>query len=148
MIQSKIEAFIRPTVEALGYELWGLEYLPQGKHAMLRVYIDKPEGILIEDCELISHQISALLDVEDPIAANYRLEVSSPGLPRPLFYAEQYARYLGQEVQFKLSKPVNGQRKWTGMLESIQGDNVVFKVGNTTITVLLSTILKAYLIAK
>jgi ribosome maturation factor RimP len=89
MIKDELEHLLAPTINDMGYELWGCEYLPQGKHSLLRIYIDKTDGISIDDCQEVSHQISALLDVEDPIPGNYSLEVSSPGIPRPLFNSWQ-----------------------------------------------------------
>lgn len=118
-MKTELETLITPVVKDLGYELWGYEYLTQGKYSLLRIYIDKAEGIGVEDCERVSREISAMLDVEDPISGNYNLEISSPGMPRPLFYLWQYQRYLGQPVQLKLSKPVNGQKKWTGVLKDV-----------------------------
>ena len=148
MIQSKLDALIKPTIDSLGYELWGCEYLPQGRYALLRVYIDRAQGISLEDCECVSHQISALLDVDDPIASNYSLEVSSPGVPRPLFYPAQYARYCGHELQLKLYKAVSGQRKWTGELVSATENDVTFTVGQQQVVVPFSNILKAYVTSK
>ena len=87
-IREKLYEIITPVVEGLEYELVGIEYLPQGKHSLLRVYIDQEAGIALEDCSKVSHQISAVMDVEDPISSNYNLEVSSPGLERPLFVEE------------------------------------------------------------
>lgn len=111
MIKNDIESLLYPIVSELGYQLWACEYLPQGKHSLLRVYIDRPEGIGLSDCELVSKQVSALLDVEDPIPGNYSLEVSSPGIPRPLFHKEHYLMYVGHEVYVKLRKAIDGKRK-------------------------------------
>jgi ribosome maturation factor RimP len=145
MIKDDIEHLLRPTIESMGYELWGCEYLAQGKHSLLRVYIDKDDGIGIDDCEQVSRQVSALLDVEDPISGNYSLEVSSPGIPRPMFYNEQYQRYLGQEVHIKLFKPVTGQRKFTGTIVSANETTLVLDVNGTQQEFLFSNIVKANL---
>jgi len=94
---------IRPTVEALDVDLWGVEHLIQGKYSVVRVFIDKADvGISIEDCERVSRQISGILDVEDPIAGEYSLEVSSPGMDRPLFNIEQFEQYIGSEAMVRL----------------------------------------------
>ena len=92
---SVLTELIEPVIKAMGYHLWGIEYLGQGKHSVLRVYLDKAGGVNIEDCALASRQISSLLDVEDPIKSEYTLEVSSPGLDRMLFSLEQFQEYAG-----------------------------------------------------
>lgn len=145
MMQDELLELLSPTVTSMGYELWGCEYLSQGKHSLLRIYIDKPDGIGIEDCQEVSKQISALLDVNDPIPGNYSLEVSSPGIPRPLFYSEQYERYIGQEVQLKTFKPVNGKRKTSGIIISVTDNTVVLDINNTHQELLFSNIVKANL---
>src|SRR5215204_4709808 len=128
MKQDELEQLFTPTVSAMGYDLWGCEYLPQGKHSLLRIYIDKPEGIGIEDCQEVSKQISALLDVEDPIPGNYSLEVSSPGVPRPLFKREQYEYFIGQPVQLKTFKSVQGKRKLVGIIVSVSESSVILDI--------------------
>jgi len=121
----KVRQLLEPVVEGLGYEFVGAEYLPQGKHSLLRLYIDHPEtGISVDDCERVSRQVSSVLDVEDPISGHYTLEVSSPGLDRPLFTPEQVGRYVGQEIKLLLSRPVNSRRKMTVELKGIK-DNIL-----------------------
>ena len=119
-----ITELIGTTVQALGLELWGVELLQQGRYSLLRVYIEREEGVTIEDCEKVSRQVSALLDVEDPIAGEYTLEVSSPGVDRPLFSVEQYAKYVGSEVNLKLRRAVDGRRKFKGQIIKVSGDIV------------------------
>lgn len=145
MIQSEIEQLIQPTVESMGYDLWGCEYLAQGKHSLLRIYIDKADGIGVEDCEKISRQVSAILDVEDPIPGNYSLEVSSPGIPRPLFRTSQYERYIGLDVQIKLFKPVDSKRKFVGTIVSVDEDTLVLSIEHVQQDFLFSNIVKANL---
>jgi len=145
MMQDELEQLLGPTVNDMGYELWGCEYLSQGKHSLLRIYIDKADGIGIEDCQEVSHQISALLDVEDPIPGNYSLEVSSPGIPRPLFSSWQYQRYIGQEVQVKTFKPVGGKRKILGTIVSASEGSLLLKINNEDQELLFSNIVKANL---
>ena len=145
MIQTEIEQLIQPTVESMGYDLWGCEYLAQGKHSLLRIYIDKSEGIGVEDCEQVSRQVSALLDVDDPIPGNYSLEVSSPGIPRPLFRSTQYQRYIGLEVQVKLFKPVSAKRKFIGTIESADENTLVLLIEGKQQDFLFSNIVKANL---
>lgn len=98
----QLQAIVAPVIEALGYECWGIEFLSQGKHSLLRIYIDHADGIFIEDCEKVSRQVSGVLDVEDPISNEYTLEVSSPGMDRPLFTLEQFAAHAGEQVKIKL----------------------------------------------
>ncbi|AMO70262.1 ribosome maturation protein RimP [gamma proteobacterium BDW918] len=121
----KIEELIRPGVEALGYELWGLDHQSQGRHTLLRVYIDSENGIGVDDCAKVSHQISGVLDVEDPIAGEYNLEVSSPGMDRPLYTLEQYAQYIGSDISVRLRIPFEGRRKFLGRLTGIEDGDVV-----------------------
>lgn len=145
MIKSDIQELLEPVVTESGYQLWGCEYLSQGKHSLLRIYIDKEGGIGITDCEIVSRQISAILDVEDPIQGNYSLEVSSPGIPRPLFYKEHYQQYVGHSVQLKLYKPINGSRKLVAIIQSVNETAVILKTESEDIEVQFSQIVKANL---
>jgi len=127
--QSELEELLAPVVESLGCELWGLEYFAQGKRSMLRVYIEKrPDGVLIEDCERVSRQVSSVLDVEDPITSEYTLEVSSPGMDRPLFKLDQYGDYFGETVAIKLRTAFEGRKKFKGVLKGIENDEIVLEV--------------------
>jgi len=145
MIKDDIQQLLLPVVTELGYQLWGCEYLAQGKHSLLRIYIDKEDGIGIADCELVSKQIGALLDVEDPIQGNYSLEISSPGIPRPLFFKEHYECYINKPVQMKLYKPLNGSRKIAGIIDSVNDNGVILQVGDERQEVQFSQIVKANL---
>lgn len=137
---------IEPIVEGLGYECVGIEYNPHPKNGLLRVYIDKKEGILVEDCSKVSHQISGMLDVEDPIVDNYQLEVSSPGADRPFFKLSQFEQFVGSTVTIKLFKPINKQRKLTGMIEKISGNAVVLSLAGQSVDVPFQAISKARLV--
>ncbi len=138
-----IQALIEPVVAALGYELIGVEYLPQGKHSLLRVYIDSEEGVSVDDCERVSHQVSGILDVEDPIHGRYTLEVSSPGLDRPLFTGAQYERFAGSTVRIRLKTLTGGRRKYTGMLMGFRDGNVVLREDSEEVLIPLERIEKA-----
>lgn len=118
---------LEPAVAALGCELVGVEYHPSGKHSLLRVYIDKPEGVTVDDCSAVSYQVSGLLDVEDPIPGQYTLEVSSPGLDRPLFLARDFERFAGQQVKLRTRFPVDGQRNFRGVLRGLHEQQVVIE---------------------
>lgn len=130
-MSSKLEqlhALLAPVVEALGYQCWGIEFLSQGRHSLLRVYIDHSDGILVDDCEKVSRQLSGVLDVEDPISSDYTLEVSSPGLDRPLFTLEQYVANVGEQVKIKLRSPFEGRRNFQGLLRGVEEQDVVVLV--------------------
>lgn len=127
----RLEQLIEPAVVALGYELVGVEYLSQGRHSVLRVFIDRTEGITLEDCERVSHQVSGILEVEDPIQGQYTLEVSSPGLERPLFKPAHFERFTGSDVQLRLRVPVEGRRKFKGRIVGLRDDSVVLDVDGT-----------------
>lgn len=134
---------LRPTVQALDLDLWGVEYLTRGRSALLRLYIDGPEGITIDDCERVSRQVSAVLDVEDPLPGEYTLEVSSPGLDRPLFYFEQFGQFLGEVVNLRLRGPLNGRRKFKGVLEKADAGIIAMTVDNEQIEIPYDQIEKA-----
>ena len=145
---TQISAQLAPTVEALGLELVGVEYLPAPGSALLRLYIDVPEAdaaggrlVGIEDCESVSREVSAQLDVEDPITSHYTLEVSSPGIDRPLFTAAQFARFAGEEAKLTLRLPQDGRRRLQGRIAGVEGDVVqmdVEGVGGQRVTVNVS----------
>jgi len=126
--QRLLDEMIRPVVEGLGFEFWGMEFVSQGKHSVLRVFIDSENGIMLEDCEVVSRQVSGVMDVEDPIAGEYALEVSSPGMDRPLYTLDQFGRYAGHKVSLRLRMPFDGRRKFEGVLKGIEGSDVVIVV--------------------
>ena len=128
---SDLESLLAPVVASQGCELWGLEYSMQGRRGLLRLYIDTPSGVSLEDCERISRQVSAVLDVEDPIASAYTLEVSSPGLDRPLYTPAQFARYVGHRVAVRLRVPYEGRRRFQGVLNGLEDGDVVLQVDDT-----------------
>lgn len=125
--EDQIESLLAPAVEALGCELWGLEYLAQGKRARLRVYIERPEGVTVDDCERVSREISDLLDVEDVIAASYTLEVSSPGLDRILFKHAHYLANLGAMVDVRLNFPFEGRKHIVGRLTGFEDGEAIVR---------------------
>ena len=120
----RIQRLLEPTVTGLGYELLGVELQGRGTGSVLRLYIDGPEGVTLDDCERVSRQVSAVLDVEDPIRGSFTLEVSSPGLERPLFAPAHFERFAGERVTVKLDVPVDGHRSVTGTLQGCR-DGVV-----------------------
>ena len=124
----QITDMLRSTVEALGFDLWGVEYLSQGRHSVVRVYIDGPDGVTVDDCAAVSEQVSSVLDVEDPVTGEYTLEVSSPGVDRLLFRPEQYPGYVGEIIELRLRSAFEGRRKFTGVLKGLEGQDVVIQV--------------------
>lgn len=116
---------IEPIVEGLGYECVGIEYNPHPLHGMLRIFIDAEGGILLEDCSKVSHQLSGVLDVEDPIQGNYQLEISSPGEDRPFFKLSQFQRFIGSTVTINLYKAIDNRRKITGIISGVEGEDVL-----------------------
>lgn len=149
---SQIANLLAPTVQALGLELLGVEYLPAPGSAMLRVYIDVLEAeratrtVDIDDCEAVSREVSAQLDVEDPISGNYTLEVSSPGIERPLFKAEQFARFIGEETKVVLKVPQDGRRRLTARIVSVDAGRILFDADGIDIDVAHDNIEKAKLV--
>ena len=142
----QLKDLLAPVVEAMGYEFWGLEYL-QGKGAILRIFIDLEDGISVDDCAAVSHQISGVLDVEDPIPGEYNLEVSSPGMERPLFTLAQWQRYIGERAQVRLLSPVAGKRRFTAEIAGVENEELLLKVEGDTLTVPFAQVDRANLVA-
>lgn len=118
--EERVAELCRPLVESMGYEWVGVKYHHNTRNAILRIYVDKPEGgIGIDDIVEVTEQINPLLDVEDPISAEYTLEVSSPGLDRPLFELAHFAQFVGAQVKLTTRRAVAGQRKFTGVIEAV-----------------------------
>jgi len=142
-----IWSIIEPVVEGMGYELVDIEFKPHSTDGLLRVYIDREGGIQLEDCSAVSSQISSVLDVEDPVPGQYNLEISSPGLDRPLRKAADFERFAGETVKIKLSVPtLEGQRNFTGELKGVQGDEVILEMDGETHYLSLGSIDKARLV--
>ncbi|MEA2120030.1 ribosome maturation factor RimP [Halovibrio sp. HP20-50] len=123
-----LHALIEPIVASMGFELWGIDHLSQGKNSRLVIYIERESGVSVEDCADISRQVSAVMDVEDPIAGEYRLEVSSPGMARPLYSLDQFTRFQGHHVALKLRTAFDGRRKYQGLLVGVEGDEVLLQM--------------------
>ena len=111
-----VDKLLTPIIESLGFVVWGIEMLRGGKALTLRIYIDTDQGVTIEDCATVSHEISGILEVEDPINSDYHLEVSSPGLDRKIFYPDQYALFIGERLKLLLNQPIDGRKKYEGEL--------------------------------
>jgi len=145
-LEEKIAQLVRPTVESLGFELWGCEYIPAGKHSTLRLFIESDAGVTVDDCGRVSRQISALMDVEDPIASAYLLEVSSPGMDRLLFTPEQFKAYEGEMVQVRTSSPVMGRKRFKGVMSQVSEKDIVVEVDGEAYELAFDLIDKANLV--
>ncbi len=126
--ESLLNELLGPVVESMGYTFWGLEYISQGKDTVLRVFIDHENGITVDDCAAVSRQISSVMDVEDPISQVYNLEVSSPGMDRPVFTLEQYASLAGNIIDVRLRMAFDGRRKFKGQLIGVEQEDIVLRV--------------------
>ncbi len=125
-IVEKVTVLVEPVINDIGYELLGIEYISSYSKNILRLYIDSVKGISVNDCELASKQVSSILDVESLIDCRYDLEVSSPGIARPLFKVKHYQRFLGYDVKLRLVRALDGQRKFKGTILSIrEKDNII-----------------------
>ena len=147
-LEQTLTEMLTPAVEALDFELLGLEFNQAGRHSTLRIYIDSPEGITVDNCADVSRQVGAILDVEDPITNEYDLEVSSPGIDRPLFKAEHYEKAVGEEVRLRTKLPQDGRRNFKGDLVAVNGDMVTLNIDNQEQMLMISNIERANIIAK
>mgnify|MGYP003385216519 FL=1 len=144
--QQELIDLIQPIVEGLGFVFWGIEYMGQGKFSTLRIFIDSPKGIDVENCAEVSRQVSAVMDVEDPISSEYTLEVSSPGVDRLLFTQEQFTTYTGEKVQIKLRAPFDGRRNFKGQIKGVEDGDIVVQVDQEEFLLPLDLIDKAQII--
>ncbi len=142
---AELRKLLEPAVTVMGFELVGVEFVP-GRRGLLRLYIDGEGGVSVDDCQAVSHQVSGLLDVEDPIPGQYSLEISSPGLDRPLFRAADFERFAGQEIRLRLAAPIDGRRKFRGVLLGLREARVVMKVDGQELLVSLDEIDEARLV--
>ncbi|CAN5417295.1 ribosome maturation factor RimP [soil metagenome] len=148
-VQSPLNTVLEQAVIALGYEYVGHQYFPRGKTGTLRVYIDTKEGgVTVEDCSKASRQINAVLNVENVLQSDYVLEVSSPGIERPLFTIEQLQQSVGKQVQIRLQTLNNARRNLVGILQNVSADNVMLQVEKEEIVLPLADIEKANLVAE
>jgi ribosome maturation factor RimP len=146
MNYSGLTQLVEPVVQGMGYELWGCEYVPRRRQSLLRVYIDCPQGVTLEDCGRVSHQLSGVLDVEDPIAASYVLEVSSPGLDRLLMKGDHFRRYIGDRVKIKLKGLIEGRRQFVARVLEVRDDHVLIQEQQTKFSIPLMAIERARLV--
>ncbi len=143
---SELTRLLQPLIEDLGYEFVGLEHSANPKNAFVRIYIDAADGVDIDDCERVSREVAALLDVEDPITGNYNLEVSSPGLDRPLFTPEHFERFAGEAASVTLFAPEDGRRKFKGRILGAGDGRVRMEQDGTEVSFAFENIAKAKLV--
>lgn len=146
MSVQKLNELIQPLVEDLGYEFVGLEYNNNPKNSVLRIYIDVEQGVDVEDCARVSRETAALLDVKDPIKSQYNLEVSSPGLDRPLFTPAHFEEFSGQQAQINLYGPQEGRRKYQGPIIGVSDAGVIIDQDGSQVTLEFNNIAKARLV--
>jgi len=146
MTGDELAKLLEPAVERLGYELSDLEVKLGGKNGVVRVFIDRPDGIGLEDCEAVSRAVSALLDVEDPLPGHYNLEVSSPGMDRKLTKMAHFQRFTGETVKVQMRFPIEGRKRFRGRLLSTDDENIVIDVDGESHTLPMATIDTARLV--
>ena len=130
----------------MGYDLIEIEHFPNPKHGVLRLYIDKEDGVTVDDCSSVSHQISALIDVEEPVSGHFNLEISSPGLDRPLRRLQDFQRFTGSLVKLKTAMPLEGQRNFKGRLLEADEDKIVIETDDEEISLPMSAVEKARIV--
>ncbi len=145
--KAELEALLGPTVQSLGLELWGIELALSRAGGLLRLYIDHSNRpITLDDCEQVSREVSALLDVHDPITGNYTLEVSSPGLDRPLYRADQFARFVGSDLRATTALPIAGRRRFQGRITGVADGLVTVEMDTGPVSLAIADIEKAKLV--
>ncbi len=142
--QERLSKLMGPVVSGLGYELVGVEY--DSRQRILRVYIDHEQGITLDDCSKVSYHLSGFLDVEEPIQGQYQLEISSPGLDRPLYEPSHFERFAGSSVRLQLTQPINGQRRFKAVLLGLEDDTVLLQDGELVLRIPFESIDKARLV--
>ena len=147
MRSAELTELLTPIVADMGLECLGVEYSPSQGNSLVRVYIDAPDrAVTVDDCEAVSRQVSATLDVHDPVQGRYTLEVSSPGLDRPLFTAEQFARFVGQSAKLEVNLPIDGRRRFQGPIRAVEGSTIVLDQDGEDVRIAHENIHKAKLV--
>jgi ribosome maturation factor RimP len=147
MFNAELTNLLTPVVTDLGLECLGVEYSPSHGNSLVRVYIDAPQrAVTVDDCEAVSRQVSAMLDVNDPITGRYTLEVSSPGLDRPLYTPQQFARFIGQSAKIEVNLAIAGRRRFQGPVLAVEGEEVVLEQDGAPVRIAHANIHKAKLV--
>lgn len=142
----ELERILVPLISGLGYQFVGLRVTPQGRRSLVQLYVDKPGGITIDDCERVSRQVDAVMTVKESIQGEYILEVSSPGLDRLLFTIEQFREQIGKQVSIRMMVPVEGRRNFKGILEEVLEDNLKIRMEKDTVQLTFADIAEARLV--
>ena len=142
-ITQRIKMVLTPSIQALGFELWGVVYVQQGRSSILRIFIDGPSGVSIDDCAHVSRQCSSVLDVEDVIHNAYTLEVSTPGIDRQFFEPAQYSRFIGQKLKVKLYQALNQRKQLVGVLLSANEESITLEFDGQPVVVAFGDIDRA-----
>ena len=145
-LEKKLNDMFEPVIESMAYELIGVELTGSGNGTVLRIYIDAENGITVDDCQAVSYQVSGILDVEDPLQSHYTLEVSSPGLDRPLVKPEHFKQFTGELVKIRSTEAVLGRKNFKGMLESFDGEYLYVAVDNEVYEIPFDVVEKANLV--
>jgi ribosome maturation factor RimP len=145
MLRDQLGELLAPVVAGLGYELWELEFAPRAGGGLLRLYIDSPAGISLDDCERVSRAVSETLDAADPIPGAYTLEVSSPGLDRVLRTPAHFERFTGERVKLEMMQPVEGRKRFAGRLTKVAGGEITLELDNGAVRLPIDDIHKARL---
>ncbi len=146
--ERQIEERLKDAVARFGCEIWGVEFLAAGKRSKLRVYIDKPEGVTIDDCETVSREVGDVLDAEEMFGGGYTLEVSSPGLDRILFKAEQFAANIGATVDVRLNFPFEGRKRFVGLLADVEDSKAFLRLDDAEYVLPLENVQRARLVPR
>ena len=143
-----LSTILRPAVEQMGYIYWGLQFHDYGRNSVLRIYIDHPDGVTLDDCSAVSDQIGGVLDVEDAIRQSYTLEVSSPGVERPLLNNEHYELYIGAKIKVRSHILFNNRKNFIGRLEATNADSIVLKTKEESMIIPHSAIKQSRLLCE
>ncbi len=147
MIDERLTELLKPVVRGLGLECLGVEYSPSHGNSLVRVYIEALDrDVNVDDCEVVSREVSATLDVNDPVAGRYTLEVSSPGLDRPLYTTQHFERFIGSTVKLEVNLPINGRRRFNGKIVAVEGNDVTIDQDGEPMRIAHSNIHKARLV--
>lgn len=146
MLRNQLGELLGPVVAGLGYELWELEYAPRAGGGLLRLYIDAPDGISVDDCERVSRAVSTTLDDADPIPGEYTLEVSSPGLDRVLRTQAHFARFAGERVKLEMMRPIDGRKRFQGLLKHVGESEITLAMDGGTVSLPIDDIHRARLV--
>jgi ribosome maturation factor RimP len=146
-MRAELIRLLEPVVIGLGYELVQLEFGAHRDGGILRLFIDRPEGVNVDDCEIVSRGVSTLLETNDPIKGHYTLEVSSPGFDRPLRTREHFSRFVGSRIKLETTVPRAGRRRYTGLLQEVIGETIVMEVDQLRVELPFAEIERAHVVA-